>query len=267
MLTPLEGCGSGGTCKNTSKGCSGGSFASGLCPGDSSIQCCVPSSGGSSGISAFDISSAQPSAFWTCAAGTYKKAVIRGYQQACGSGGQVDSNLATSYRAAKAAGLTNVDAYMFPCTGTPKAGQPACKSPATQIADFEAAVRAAGLASAHLWLDIEPCASSSPCNCWNQGATQNLAVAKQFVSIMRQSSFKWGIYANPNQWSGIFASKSTDVASDLPWWVVDFDNTPGVNTVTNLCGGWTKAYAKQYSLSVTECGSNLQGLDLDSFTA
>ena len=255
-----------GTCLNTSKGCSGGSFFSGYCPGDSTIKCCVKSALPGGDLSAFDISSAQPAAFWTCAAGTYQKAVIRGYQQACGSGGQVDPNLGPSYRAAKAAGLASVDAYMFPCTGTQKNGV-ACKSPTTQIADFEAAVRAAGMTPTHLWFDIEPCDASSPCTCWNQGATQNLAVAKQFVALMRQSAFNWGIYANGNQWSGIFASRSTDVASDLPFWAVQFDRTPSVSTVTTFCGGWTKAYAKQYSLSATSCGSNAQGLDLDSFTA
>lgn len=33
-----------GTCKSTSSGCSGGSFASGLCPGASDIKCCIPNS-------------------------------------------------------------------------------------------------------------------------------------------------------------------------------------------------------------------------------
>ena len=137
---------------------------------------------------------------------------------------------------------------------------------------------------AHLWLDIEPCAAGGPCTCWNQGASANLAEAKEYVALMRKSAYKWGIYANGNQWSEIFGSRSTDVASDLPYvsavtrshsccgvlttsqWAVQFDKKPGVSTVDTFCGGWTKAYAKQYSLSATECGSNSQGLDLDSFS-
>ena len=37
-----------GTCQNISLTCAGGSYVSGLCPGDSSIRCCpdAPSSGG-----------------------------------------------------------------------------------------------------------------------------------------------------------------------------------------------------------------------------
>ena len=73
-----------GTCKNTDKKCDGGVYVPGYCPGPSTVQCCVtkttqPPSGGD--LAAFDISSAQPAAFWTCAGNKYKKAVIRGYQQ------------------------------------------------------------------------------------------------------------------------------------------------------------------------------------------
>lgn len=103
-------------------------------------QCCVastppppPPSGGD--LPSFDLSSAQSSSFWTCAAGKgIKKVIPRGYTQACGSvrlprsltiintvadillqGGAVDPNMATTYKAAKAVGITSIDAYMFPC--------------------------------------------------------------------------------------------------------------------------------------------------------
>lgn len=51
-----------------------------------------------------------------------------------------------------------------------------------------------------------------------------------------------------NQWAGMFGSRSTDVASQLPLWAVQFDKTPGVNSVTTFMGGWTSAVAKQYYL-------------------
>lgn len=46
----------------------------------------------------------------------------------------------------------------------------------------------------------------------------------------------------------MFASKSTDIGSDLPLWAVQDDFKPGVGTVTAFMGGWNKAYAKQYHL-------------------
>jgi hypothetical protein len=53
---------------------------------------------------------------------------------------------------------------------------------------------------------------------------------------------------NRNQWTAMFASRSTNIASDLPLWAVQFDKKPGVNTVDTFMGGWTKAAAKQYNL-------------------
>ena len=45
-----------------------------------------------------------------------------------------------------------------------------------------------------LWLDVEP--TSSPCKAWNLAKDDNLALAKQWVSAMKGTGLKWGIYAN-----------------------------------------------------------------------
>jgi hypothetical protein len=41
----------------------------------------------------------------------FTKAVIRGFEEACGSGGLVDPNFVASYHNARAAGYTNIDTY------------------------------------------------------------------------------------------------------------------------------------------------------------
>jgi hypothetical protein len=41
----------------------------------------------------------------------FNKAIIRGYEEACGDGGEVDPNFVSSYKNARAAGITNIDAY------------------------------------------------------------------------------------------------------------------------------------------------------------
>ena len=46
----------------------------------------------------------------------------------------------------------------------------------------------------HLWFDVEP--ASGACNAWNLGSSQNLALAQQWTALLRQSSYKWGIYGN-----------------------------------------------------------------------
>ncbi|RYP62576.1 hypothetical protein DL769_007246 [Monosporascus sp. CRB-8-3] len=188
-----------------------------------------------------------------------EKVIIRGYRQACGSGGGVDTALLGSYNAARSAGFTNIDIYFFPCTGTQPTGV-ACKSPQTQVSEIESYISRNGMQIGRIWLDIEP--TSGECNAWNLGASANTALAREYASIIRASSYNWGIYANGNQWSGMFGSRSADIASDLPLWAVQFDRTPGVNTVTTFMGGWTTAYAKQYWLDTTLCGG---GVDLNSF--
>jgi len=48
----------------------------------------------------------------------------------------------------------------------------------------------------------------------------------------------------------MFATRSTDIGSDLPLWAVQDDFKPGVSTVTTFMGGWTSAFAKQYYLGM-----------------
>ncbi|TEY78208.1 hypothetical protein BOTCAL_0051g00260 [Botryotinia calthae] len=263
-------CSSGtGVCQATSVTCSGGSFSSGLCPGPADIQCCVKSGGSTTppssgaGSLGFDISQLGTPAFFECAKKTKDVVAIRGYQQACGTGGQVDKNFVASYNNAKAAGFTWIVSYIFPCTGTPTGSEPNCKSVNTQMTEYLKVISDNNMDIHTLWLDIEPTSvSNSPCNAWNLGAAANENLARQWVAAMKATGLKWGIYANGNQWSGIFASKSTDIGSDLPLWAVQEDYKEGANTVTTFMGGWTKAAAKQYSLDTTLCGL---GLDLDSF--
>lgn len=160
-------------------------------------------------------------------------------------------------------------------TGTQPNGV-ACKSPSQQVSEMESYISNNGLSIGNIWLDIEP--TSGTCNAWNLGASANTNLARQFTSLARNSQYSWGVYANANQWSGMFGSTSVDVGSDLSLWAVQADGTPGVNTVTRFMGGWTSAYGKQYkigeshlmeaddsgltSLDTTQCGA---GVDLDSF--
>lgn len=133
-------------------------------------------------------------------------------------GGAVDKNLAATYTAAKAAGITNIDAYMFPCTspspnphthtahalttllGTgPQPTGVACKSITTQINEFLAAIDDKKIPVNHLWLDIEPEDASDPgvqCNAWQLGSAGNEALAKKWVTAIKATGRKWGIYAN-----------------------------------------------------------------------
>jgi hypothetical protein len=108
----------------------------------------------------------------------FTKAVIRGYQEACSVGGQVDPNFLPSYNNARAAGITDIDTYWFPCTGdtilfgswwnsclnndinSPKGSGNKCKSYDTQLAELGQTFVKNRMNIGTIWLDIE---TSSEC--------------------------------------------------------------------------------------------------------
>jgi hypothetical protein len=81
----------------------------------------------------------------------FTKAVIRGYEEACGVGGEVDPNFVGSYNNARAAGITNIDTYWFPCTGSSHN----CKSFSTQIAEIGAVFNEHRMDIGTIWIDLE----------------------------------------------------------------------------------------------------------------
>jgi hypothetical protein len=81
----------------------------------------------------------------------FTKAVIRGFEEACGVGGEVDPNFVTNYNNARAAGITNIDTYWFPCTGSGHA----CKSFGAQIAELGAVFNAHKMDIGTIWIDLE----------------------------------------------------------------------------------------------------------------
>jgi hypothetical protein len=103
-------------------------------------------------LHAVDSSTAVSQATFTTAKNEgFTKAIIRGYYEACGSGGAVDPNFVSSYQNARAAGITNIDTYWFPCTGASNK----CKPYATQIQDLIATIKARSMNIATIWVDIE----------------------------------------------------------------------------------------------------------------
>lgn len=81
----------------------------------------------------------------------FTKAIIRGYEEACGVGGEVDPNFVQTYKNARAAGITNIDTYWFPCTGSKNT----CKSFATQLAEIGDTFNANSMDIGTIWIDIE----------------------------------------------------------------------------------------------------------------
>ena len=95
--------------------------------------------------------------FATALSEGFTKAVIRGYEEACGVGGEVDPNFVGSYNNARAAGYTNIDTYWYPCNGSGNS----CKSYATQLSELGATFNAHSMKIGTIWIDLE---QDSICN-------------------------------------------------------------------------------------------------------
>lgn len=127
----------------------------------------------------------------------------------------------SNYEAAAAAGFSRIDAYLFPCTGTQPTGV-ACKSPATQLSEFLAAIDDNDMTLDYLWLDIEPTstADGDACNAWNLGASANEALAQEWVAALEGSNRNWGIYANGSvSFSGPEDIQLTQVQQSMDYYV------------------------------------------------
>ena len=88
---------------------------------------------------------------------------------------------------------TNIDAYMFPCTGSQPTGV-ACKSIKKQLDEFLGYIAEHKIIVKRLWFDVEP--GSGECNAWQESKANNLALAKSWVKALKGSGLKWGIYGN-----------------------------------------------------------------------
>ena len=111
----------------------------------------------------------------------FTKAVIRGYQEACEAGGLVDPNFVTSYNNARAAGITNIDTYWVPCSGS----RHKCKSYADQIGEIRNTFVSNSMQIGKLWIAIEK--DSTICN----NVRPNHFV--QGISIKRQHVLSVGL--------------------------------------------------------------------------
>ncbi|GJJ12717.1 hypothetical protein Clacol_006961 [Clathrus columnatus] len=148
----------------------------------------------------------------------FTKAIIRGYEEACDIGGQVDPNFVPSYNNAQAVGITKIDTYWFPCTGS---GNP-CKSFATQLAEIGNTFVANNMNIVELWSRRKP---------------------QELISAARASGFNFGIYSSPGEWSNIFGSLSAVLDNSVPLWFATYDNVE-TTTLSTPFGGQVFRFEK-----------------------
>jgi GH25 family lysozyme M1 (1,4-beta-N-acetylmuramidase) len=187
-----------------------------------------------------DISQLVSTSAYSClSSNDYSFAIPRGYQ----SSGNVDPNVVSNIKNAKAGGIEYVDVYLFPCVP--------CGNPAGQASALVNAIR--GQNYGQIWIDVETYAWSS-----SLSANQNFITA--MVNQLKSLGQHVGIYTNYYNWQSIVGLGWTGCAS-LPLWYAHYDNNPSFSDFQSF-GGWNTPNMKQYAGDVTKCGV---GVDLNFY--
>eukprot|EP00211_Chloroparvula_japonica_P007554 CAMPEP_0119127324 /NCGR_PEP_ID=MMETSP1310-20130426/5923_1 /TAXON_ID=464262 /ORGANISM="Genus nov. species nov., Strain RCC2339" /LENGTH=318 /DNA_ID=CAMNT_0007117575 /DNA_START=84 /DNA_END=1037 /DNA_ORIENTATION=+ len=271
-----------GVCINVTAGCCGGQVQSGVCPGNSDIQCCsqnpcnaptgqgtclrtqectgfgdspIPGYcfGGSNTQCCVDSSlpptgtfaldiSAELSSLDTAQC-MVKSGFSRIVVRSFRSVGSIDSNACTSMTTAVQAGFSAADGYLFPCTS--------CGDPAGQVTDTVQYLRSncTDAWSGFLWLDIEGYGTY-----WGGNATVNQDFFEGLVTGCDKNGIPCGVYCSQDEWLSIMGPDYTGAAdSGLPlWWVL----WSGGGTYFGFVpyGGWDQPAFKQYNGDQVVCG-------------
>jgi hypothetical protein len=157
---------------------------------------------------------------------------IRGY---CSFGG-LDPNGKAGLENARAAGIAEVDVYLFPCRN---------KAASEQV---DATVDAYHGLYDKIWFDIET--NPSPGCAWSGDLASNCDYMGQLISAAHARGATTGIYASAYMWS-IIMGDGCHVGKDngVPLWYADYDYKPNFDGFSGF-GGWTSPYGKQYWDSV-----------------
>lgn len=197
----------------------------------------IPSSQGLHGV---DVSTFVDVDRWTCLKNNGTTfAVIRIYR----SLGKVDANAAKTIKNARAAGISNVDGYIFPCFK--------CGNPRGQVQDALDNLRKNEAPIGQVWLDVEGT------DYWGPSGPDNINFIRELAAEVKAQNYSVGIYSSASQWNPITKS-STDLG-DIPLWYAHWDKKDNFSDFKPF-GGFTSPVMKQYVGDASICDT---GVDLN----
>lgn len=159
-------------------------------------------------------------------------AIVRGLM----SSGAVDLHAQTNIANAKAAGLEQVDVYLFPCVP--------CGNPEEQV---EVLWKELSGSFGRVWLDIEAFHWSS-----NKASNQDFISALEQALLARGALI--GVYTNFYNWESIVGEWQG--LAQYPLWYAHFDGKADFNDFQPF-GGWESPTLKQYDGSTVLCGGSV----------
>ncbi|KAF8385057.1 hypothetical protein PRIPAC_74199, partial [Pristionchus pacificus] len=148
------------------------------------------------------------------------------------SNGGIDKTGVQNIKNAWAGGMSNVDAYLFPCHSS------SCGTAKAQVQATVNALKNGGAKFGMLWLDVE-------IYNWPSNQATNRQFILDMVSECNALKVKVGIYSNNNNWQSIVGIDWNGV-SKYPLWWANYNGAANFNNFKPF-GGWSKPSIHQYS--------------------
>ncbi|GMR41028.1 hypothetical protein PMAYCL1PPCAC_11223, partial [Pristionchus mayeri] len=148
------------------------------------------------------------------------------------SNGAIDTTGIQNIKNAWSAGLSFVDAYIFPCHSS------SCPSAAGQVENALNEMWSRGAMVGTVWIDVEIYNWSS-----NQGANRQFIL--DMVNKASEMGVYVGIYTNNNNWDEIVGINWSGV-SQYPLWWANYNGQANFNNFKPF-GGWSKPAIHQYT--------------------
>lgn len=182
--------------------------------------------------------------------------------------GQLDTNAPASLKSAHSAGMTDLDAYIFPCITTSPynvAHNITCKSAADQFLESVNYLAKDGITFQHrkgevflsrMWLDIE---DENPSKYYDVDPAVNQAFIKEMTETAKKINVPVGIYTTKTYWSQIMAdtedysTKNKLGNYEYPLWYPRYDGVDSMDFFAAF-GGWESVLIKQTGGDVGLCG-------------
>ena len=204
-------------------------------------------------ITGVDVSEPISESTWEClmspgGQGPVQWASVRAYR----SYGTPDSDAPASIKAARAAGIKHVSAYIFPCSS--------CGDGAGQVNDAVYALNANDASPDMYWYDVETYD-------WSSNQQTNRDFITDMIKKGKKLGIKAGIYSSYYNWEDIVGLSWTYPKDQgLSIWYAHYDNSQSFGDFKSF-GGWSSPAIKQYEGDKSSCGVGLDYDYMSSFSA
>eukprot|EP01094_Clydonella_sp_ATCC50884_P005210 TRINITY_DN14179_c0_g1_i1.p2 TRINITY_DN14179_c0_g1~~TRINITY_DN14179_c0_g1_i1.p2 ORF type:complete len:233 (-),score=78.97 TRINITY_DN14179_c0_g1_i1:104-775(-) len=167
-------------------------------------------------------------------------------QATAGTGG-FNPYLGAVMKNAHAAGISNVDVYVFPDTK---------QDPSSSMTTLYNQMKSAGALSKNMiWFDIEGSQYwSSSCSSNQQWLHTAINTMNSLYNGCGVSGGCSAIYSSSSQWSPIMCGDTS--FSKYQLWYAHYDNNPSFSDFTPF-GGWSHPSIKQYAGTTSICGTSI----------